>query len=96
LVQYFEENCSGCSEKPNYAAVPEGFARASTTCDEAETARLSGVAGAGIGIVAATAMGRSVSTCITGAGVMGSTTSGVGSFDRARGGGCCKASLELC
>jgi len=49
----------------------------------------------GIGVEAATPWGRSVSTCIAGATVTGSTTGGVGTFDGARGGGCGEFCLKL-
>jgi len=54
-LQYFEANCPGWSEKPEYPALPEGFAGAGGTSAEAEAAGLSGVAG--IGVEAATAKG---------------------------------------
>jgi len=51
---------------------------------------------AGIVVEAATPLGRSASTRIAGAGVTGSTTGGIATFDAARGGGCGEDCLELC
>ena len=51
---------------------------------------------AGIGVVAATTEGQSVSTRFAGSDATGSTTGVVGTFDGARGGGCCEDWLELC